>query len=158
MCIRDSPKRLEISGYNVEELGMGFVRLADNIALDIIEAWAIHLDGFEGSYVVGSQGGVRLNPFGYFYNVDDLALNCEADLDQFDYRLHNVHENGDAYDSPQHHWVAALVGRVPLIDTAGIALATMKISEGIFLSQKLGREVTSAEIEKKAKSTAVKGL
>ena len=149
------PKRLEISGYNVEELGMGFVRLADNIALDIIEAWAIHLDGFEGSYVVGSQGGVRLNPFGYFYNVDDLALNCEADLDQFDYRLHNVHENGDAYDSPQHHWIAALQGRVPLLPTAEVALNTMLISEGIYRSEELGREVTADEVKAMSTSTAV---
>ncbi len=50
---------------------MGFIRLENNIALDIIEAWAIHLDGLGGSYVVGSEGGVRLDPFGYYHNVDD---------------------------------------------------------------------------------------
>lgn len=27
--------------YNVEELGLGFVRMAGNISLDIIEAWAV---------------------------------------------------------------------------------------------------------------------
>ena len=40
------PERRAASGYDVEELGMGFVRLAEGITLDIIEAWAIHLDGF----------------------------------------------------------------------------------------------------------------
>jgi hypothetical protein len=34
----------------------------------------------------------------------------------------------------------------------------MKISEGIYLSQKLNREVTAAEIEQRSKSTAVKRL
>jgi len=38
--------RRETSGYNVEELGLGFVRLAEGITLDIIEAWAIHLGGW----------------------------------------------------------------------------------------------------------------
>ncbi len=149
------PRRLETSGYDVEELGMGFVRLANNISLDIIEAWAIHLDGFEGAYVVGSKGGVRLEPFGFYYSVGDLSLNCQADLDEFMYRLHHVHEQGDAYDSPQRHWVAALQGRVPLLPSAELALNTMLISEGIYLSEALGREVTAEEVRTKSKSTAI---
>ncbi len=149
------PRRLETSGYDVEELGMGFVRLADNISLDIIEAWAIHLDGFEGSYVVGSKGGVRLEPFGFYYSVGDLSLNCQADLDEFVYRLHHVHEQGDAYDSPQRHWVAALQGRVPLLPSAELALNTMLISEGIYLSEALGREVAAEEVRAMSKSTAI---
>ena len=52
--------------------------------------------------------------------------------------------------------MAALQGRVPLVDSAGLGLATMKISEGIYLSSKLGREVTADEVEKQSKSTAVK--
>ncbi len=149
------PRRYELSGYNVEELGMGFVRLENNIALDIIEAWAIHLDGFAGSYVVGSDGGVRLEPFGFYHNVGDLALNSIADLGQFEYRLHNVHETGDVFDSPQHHWIAALQGRVGLLPTAEIALNTMLISEGIYRSEQLDREVTADEVKEMSESTAV---
>jgi predicted dehydrogenase len=150
------PRRYEISGYNVEELGMGFVRLADNIAFDIIEAWAIHLDGFGGSYVVGSDGGVRLDPFGFYHNIGDLPVDASMDLDRFEYRLHNVREIGDIYDSAQHHWIAALQGRVGLLPTAEIALNTMLISEGIYLSEKLDREVTADEVREASKSTAVK--
>jgi predicted dehydrogenase len=148
-------RRRELSGYNVEELGMGFVRLENNIALDIIEAWAIHLDGFGGSYVVGTDGGIRLEPFGFYHNVGDISLDSSADLDQFEYRLHNVHEIGDVFDSPQHHWIAALQGRVDLLPTAEVALNTMLISEGIYLSEKLDREVTADEVREKSKSTAV---
>lgn len=149
------PRRFELSGYNVEELGMGFVRLANNIAFDIIEAWAIHLDGFGGSYVVGSDGGVRLDPFGYYHNLGDLDVNSTVDLGRFEYRLHNVHEIGDVYDSAQHHWIAALQGRVGLLPTAEVALNTMLISEGIYRSEELGREVTADEVKEMSKSTAV---
>lgn len=150
-------RRKAISGYNVEELGAGFIRMAGNIALDIIEAWAIHLDAFEGSYVVGSAGGVRLNPFGYFCNIaDDLALSGSFDLERFNYRTHQLRDNADAYDSPQHHWVAALQGRVELLPTAALALNTMLISEGIFLSEQVGREVTADEVREMSKSTAMK--
>jgi predicted dehydrogenase len=149
------PGRRASSGYDVEELGVGFVRLAGGITLDIIEAWAVHLDPFEGSCVVGSEGGVRLEPFGYYHNVGDLETNSSVDLERFDWRQHTVRCVGDAYDSPQHHWVAALQGRVELLPTAEVALNTMLISEGIYLSEKLGREVMAAEVRAMSQSLAI---
>jgi predicted dehydrogenase len=149
------PARKQSSSYNVEELGMGLVRLQGNMTLDIVEAWAIHLGKFEGSYVVGSQGGVQLEPFGYYHSQGDLDLDGVADLDEFDFRLHSLRENPDAYDSPEHHWVAVLQGRVPLLPAAELALKTMLISEGIYLSDRLGREVTAEEVAASSQSTAI---
>ena len=147
--------RKQLSGYDVEELGLGFVRLENNISLDIIESWAIHLNDFEGCSVVGSKGGIRLEPFGYYQNVGDLELDTTINLGSFDWRVHQLRENADAYDSSQHHWVAALQGRVELLPTAELALNTMLISEGIYLSERLGREVTAEEVKENSKSTAV---
>lgn len=144
------------SGYNVEELGVGFARLAGGVTLDIIEAWAVHLNPFEGSCVVGCNGGIRLEPFGYYHNIGDLETNSSVDLERFDWRQHTVRCVGDVYDSPQHHWVAALEGRVDLLPTAEVALNTMLISEGIYLSHKLGREVTADEVRATSQSLAVK--
>jgi predicted dehydrogenase len=144
------------SGFNVDELGLGLIRLQDGITMDIIEAWSIMLDGFEGSSVVGSKGGVRLDPFTYSYSAGDLDLDCTANLDRFMFRVHNVRGVGDEYDSAQHHWVAALQGRVELLPTAELALNTMLISEGIYLSEKLGREVTADEVREASVSTSVK--
>jgi predicted dehydrogenase len=149
------PGRRESSGYNVEELGLGFVRLQDGITLDLIEAWAIHLDRFEGSYVVGTEGGIQLDPFGFYQNIGDLQVDSTVDLDSFDWRVHALRENADAYDHPQRHWVAALQGRVELLPIAEIALNTMLISEGICLSDKLGREVTAEEVKASSQSTAI---
>ena len=149
------PVRRELSGYNVEELGLGFIRLQDEMTLDLIEAWAVHLDGFEGSYIVGTEGGLRLEPFGFFRNIGDLEANSTVNLGSFDWRLHALRENADAYDGPQQHWVAALQGRVELLPIAEIALNTMLISEGIYLSDELGREVTAEEVKASSKSTAI---
>ncbi|HEX2622048.1 MAG TPA: Gfo/Idh/MocA family oxidoreductase, partial [Phototrophicaceae bacterium] len=146
--------RQERSGYNVEELGLGFVRLEKNITLDIIEAWAVNLDKFDGSVIMGSEGGIRLSPFGYFYNQGHLDIDTTASMDAYNWRVHNVTDVGDAYDSHQHHWVAALQGRIELLPTAEIALNTMLISEGIYLSDRLGREVTAAEVRQMSVSTA----
>ncbi len=151
------PRRETSSGYDVEELALGFVRFTNDITLDIIESWAIHLDGFEGSSVVGTLGGVRLQPFGYYHNVGDLAINSTMDLEQISYRWKNVHDGGDVYDSAGHHWVAALQGRVELLPSAELALNTMLISEGIYLSTQLGREVTAEEVQERSVSTSTPG-
>ena len=150
------PGRRADSGYNVEELGMGLVRFAGGTTLDIIEAWAIHLDPFEGSYVVGSEGGIRLDPFSFHTTLDDVEMDATFDLKGLNTRWHRLRDNEDAYDSPQAHWIAALQGRVDLLPTADLALQTMLISEGICLSDRLGREVTVEEIEEKSTSTALK--
>ena len=139
-------KRGTSSGYDVEELGLGFVHFTNDITLDIIESWAIHLDGFEGSSLVGTLGGIRLEPFGFFHNIADLELSSAVNLDQIAYRWKNVHEGGDVYDSAGHHWIAALQGRVDLLPSAELALNTMLISEGIYLSDQLRREVTADEV------------
>lgn len=134
---------------------MGFVSLEENITLNIVEAWAIHLDSLGGSYIVGSNGGVRLNPFCLYRSMGDLDINATADLEAFEYRLHAVRKHGNAYDGPLQHWIAALQGRVPLIPTSELALNTMLISEGIYLSDHLGREVTAEEVINNSKSNFI---
>jgi predicted dehydrogenase len=151
------PARQRSSGYDVEELALGFVHFTNDITLDIIESWAIHLDGFEGSSIVGTLGGVRLEPFGYYHNIGDLAVNSTLDLEQISYRWKNVHGGGDVYDSAGHHWVAALQGRVELLPSAEIALNTMLISEGIYLSSERGCEVTAEEVRERSVSLAPPG-
>jgi predicted dehydrogenase len=147
--------RRETSGYDVEELAAGFVRFTTDVTLDLIEAWAIHLDPFEGSYVVGTRGGVRLEPFGFFKSVGHLDLNATANLVAANYRWSNVAGDHAHYASAQAHWIAALHGRVPLLPTAELALNTMLISEAIYLSNERGAEVTAEEVVANSKSTAV---
>jgi len=134
------------SQYDVEELGTGFVRLAGGATLDIIEAWALHVDSLDASYVFGSKAGVRLRPFGFFKSYGHLNLDAGLDLTSAKVRWESVTETGKYYAGSQQHWVGALLGHVPLMPTADIALGTMLISEGIYLSEALGREVSAAEI------------
>lgn len=158
------PKRREESGFDVEELALGFVTFNNGVTLDIFEAWAVHLGGVEGSCIVGSKGGIRLpsyhsgeqtGEFSFHTTVADLDLNSTVDLGRMDIRWHRMRETEDAYDSSQRHWIAALQGRVGLLPTANIALATMLISEGLYLSHALGREVTADEIAAGSRSLAV---
>ncbi len=148
--------RRENGKYSVEELGIGWARMAGGISFVIEESWAIHSGGQESSHLYGSKGGVKLNPFTFYTTIGDMEMDGTFDLRSADSRWHSCFANTDSYDSPQAHWVAANQGRVELIDTAGLALNTMFISDGIYLSSKLGKEVTAAEIEQNSKSTALK--
>lgn len=150
------PERKRKGNYDVEELAVAFVRMEKGISVDIIEAWAVHMNGFEGSMIFGNKGGIRLQPFGFFRNAGDLELDSTVNLDGANWRWHSIRKNADCYDSPQQHWIGALQGRVPLLPIAEVALNTMLISEGIYLSERLGREVSAEEVEKNSKSTAVK--
>jgi predicted dehydrogenase len=150
--------RRQASGYDVEEFGVAFVRLGGGISFFIEEAWAINLGGTDGSKIAGSKGGLTLSPLTFHTTVADLEMNGSFDLAGADFRWHSCLPNFDAYDSSQHHWVAALQGRVELIDTAALGMDMMKIAEGIYLSQRLGREVTAQEIEEASVSTAVRDL
>ncbi|MBI2297390.1 MAG: Gfo/Idh/MocA family oxidoreductase [Armatimonadetes bacterium] len=149
-------ERRETSGYDVEELGLGLVRCADGVTIDVLEAWAIHLAGLGSSCVVGSKGGIQLSPFSFHTTHCDIEMNATFEVDSTDWRWHQLDPLQACYDSPQAHWLAALQGKVELLPTAEIALQTMLISEGIYLSNRLGREVTAEEVLTHSVSTAAK--
>jgi predicted dehydrogenase len=142
------PSRREASQYDVEELGMGLVRLAGGITYFVEEAWAIHGDEPDGDHLFGSRGGLRVDPLRYFTTLSDMEMDGSFDLEQADWRWHQCNPLEAGHSSSQRHWIWAQLGRVPLLDTAGLALKTAQITEGIYLSQHLGREVTAEEIDK----------
>jgi predicted dehydrogenase len=152
------PDRRESGKYDVEEMALGFVRLAGGITFDIEVSWAQHYAQTESSKVLGSKGGVRLDPLEYYSTVADMEMDGTFNLKQAEFRLHSCDPTYECYDSPQRHWISIQQGRVPGIDTGGLALSTALISEGIYLSQQLGREVTPEEVRERSVSTAFKNL
>ncbi len=151
-------ERRAFSGYSVEEMGLGWVRLEGGITLDIEEEWAVHHDGQESGKILGSQGGIRLEPLTYFSSVSDMPMSGLLDVKSADTRWHACDPDTAWYDSSQRHWVGALLSRVPLLPTASIALNAALISEGIYLSAQSGREITADEIRAQSTSTALDPL
>ena len=148
--------RRQESNWDVEELGIGLVRLKGGITFFIEEAWAINLGGTDGSKIAGSEGGLTLNPLAFHTTVGDMEMNGSFDLDGAQTRWMRVYpDETTGHLSPQHHWISVLQGKVDLLPTARIGLNTMLITQGIYLSQKLGREVTPAEIKGASVSTAL---
>jgi len=147
--------RRQISGYDVEEFGAALVRLAGRITLFIEEAWAINLGGTDGSKIAGSEGGLSLAPFALHKTIGDMEMDATADLKGAGLRWQRCLDDETAYRSDQHHWAAALRGDVELLPTAAVGLATMLITEGIYLSGQLAREVTAEQVKAESVSTAL---
>lgn len=145
-----------ISGqYDVEELGVGFVRFDNDVTMDLFESWAVHLDSMDPSVLLGSLGGIKLEPFSFHTTLGDTELDCTGDLEKMNFRWTNTEPDEYAYTSSEAHWIAALLGKVPMIPTAELALQTLLIQEGITLSSKLGREVTAEEVIAASGTTAL---
>ncbi len=148
-------ERRRFSGYGVEEMGLGWVRLAGGISFDIEETWAVHHDGSEASKVLGSLGGLKLSPLTFFSSLSDMPMSSTFDLQGSDTRWHSCFPEVQWYDSSQKHWVGALLGKVPLLPCAEYALNAALISEGIFMSAARGCEVTAETIKAESASTAI---
>ncbi|MHC1693674.1 MAG: Gfo/Idh/MocA family protein [Eubacteriales bacterium] len=149
------PVRAQISGFDVEELGVGFAHYENNLTFDIIESWAIHMAGLGASMLAGKKGGIKLDPFSFHNLTEDLQLDATVDLGSMNYRNHTVHAENAMWDSSQIHWIHALRGNCELLPTAEIGLQTSLLQEGIFLSGKLKREITADEIRALSVSTAI---
>jgi len=161
------PVRQEMCKFDVEELGMGFAFYENDLTLDIIESWAIHGGPFPNSSIHGSKGGLTLgagrpaedpldNEF-TFFDEDELGYPrvVKLDIASEDGRLRQVDPAYEYYSGSVPHWVAVLRGQCDLLPTKDIALETMRVSEGIFLSSTLKREVYADAIPTLCKSSAL---
>ncbi len=135
-------KRKEESKYDVEELGIGFVRFEGGITMFVEESWAINMDKDEGDCIMGSKGGLRLNPFTLFTEVAGIQVDQPLDVESYKRRRQSVDRYVEAYDSPQKNFVWAQLGRVPLLDTASVALKVAQITDALYRSEEAGKEIS----------------
>jgi predicted dehydrogenase len=134
-------ERKKFSKYDVEELGIGFVRFKDNVTMFIEESWAINMDRDEGDCIMGSKGGLRLHPFTLYTEVGGMTVDQPFDMENFKNRQRSIGKASEGFDSPQKNFVWAQLGRVPLIDTASIALKTAQITSAMYKSAEEHKEV-----------------
>jgi predicted dehydrogenase len=155
----DYEQRLEESGYDVEDAGMGFARLEDGSLLTLRAAWHMFLPD-DSDLLAGSKGGVQFDPFEYYTTASDYEATVSLDLEEFE-RRHALLESESGYEPASsagqyHHWVDTIRGVAePVVPTGEIALNSMLVMEGIYRSEAAGRELTADEIADRSESTAV---
>ncbi|WP_248515294.1 Gfo/Idh/MocA family protein [Salinarchaeum laminariae] len=151
--------RLDDSGYDVEDSGMGFARLADGSLLTLRAAWHMFLPD-DSDVLAGTKGGVQFDPFEFYTTTGDYQATVSLDLEEFEGRQALL-EGDTGYDFERgvgqyHHWIDTLTGEAEeVVPTAEIALNSMLVMEGIYLSQEAGRELTAEEIAERSESASV---
>ncbi|RQG99196.1 Gfo/Idh/MocA family protein [Natrarchaeobius oligotrophus] len=151
--------RLETSGYDVEDVGLGMAHLEDGSVLSVRAAWHMYLPD-DSSALVGTQGGIELEPFRLYTTTADYEATVSLDVEEFE-RRQTLLESDSGYemdrsDGQFHHWIDTVRGTVDdAIPTAEIALNSMLVMEGIYLAQEEGRELTADEIAERSESTAI---
>ncbi len=164
----DGERRAQ-SGFDVEETGVGLVHLKGGATLDIFDSWAAHLHKPAHNCILGSQGGLLLSPMHpetldhtpiepmqYFSTVVGLETNTTFCEDTIQRRWARTGPEDWWYASSQGNWAAALQGKAELLPTAELALDTLLIQEGIYLSAALGREVGVDEVKAQSQSTMLR--
>ena len=150
------------SGYDVEELGIGLIKFKDGFTMNITETWAIHGGEFPPSSIHGSTAGLMIGNhydrekcyIKYMSEVEGYPAETTLDIAAEQYRQRKIDPQKYFMSSSQAHWIGVLRDECKPVDTADIGLQTMLISEGIYLSSTLRRELTVDEITSLSKSNA----
>lgn len=176
------PSLLEGKTFDVEELGVGLAMYENGLTLDIIESWAMNIDTLGDTFIAGSKGGLKFfnadsqgiplglendSPFHnperqpnltYFHIENGYGFDTEMNIPaNSEYEIAG-NPSIQVYNDNQAHWLAYLNGELTdetRYNTPYLAMQTMLVSEGICLSQQLGRSVTAEEIGEMSRSTAL---
>jgi len=133
--------RRKSSGYDVEELATALVRFSGDITLMFEEAWAAHMDGGTGHRIMGSKGGLKLEPFAFFTNMEGIDGDTTFLLDQFETRQNSLLEDWAGYANSQQHFAWSVLGRVPQIRTDLIGLKVCELTEMMYKSAHQRKEI-----------------
>lgn len=140
------------ANYDVEEMGAGFVHFENGATLDVLAAWAMNQTFKIPGMLSGTKAGLQLSPMPgkadppkLVATITDPWTDRELDTEAVQKKWDEA-DIGDAYQSPQHHWVRVQQGRVELEPTAETALNMMLVAEGIYRSVAEQREIRAEEI------------
>lgn len=141
---------------DMEDVGFGFARLADGSVLTVEAAWGMFADDADASQLVGATGGVRLDPFEFRTTMADTDLDATVDVEGFARRERRFDDGvSDLWENDLYQWLRSVARDEPAVPSAELALNSMLVMEGIYLSEELDREVTAEEVRERSTSTAL---
>ena len=171
-------------GFGVEDFGVCLAKFKNGVNLQIQASSAANINDQMKTYILGSKGGLEIigadttgGPFARAANADAAALVMGnpalkfygngmggevfgVDLNVWDRGLKEARVNPEIslYDDNQVHWIAYKTGVLTdetRYNTPEIAKNMLMITDGLFLSSELKREVTAEEIKAMVKPMAL---
>lgn len=159
-------------GFGVEDLTDGFAKFKNGLGFHFFTTSAANFRDYKLTYILGSKGGIEIteadtyggkfarepgepNPLGQepglrlYGDVADSEYVVDLKCDERGCKEVQRDPRMLLYNDNQAMWLAYKLGILDdttRYNTPEIALSMLQFTDGIFLSQELGREVTAEEI------------
>ncbi len=125
------------SSFDVEDMGIGFIRFANGAVINLETSWALHTDDEDYINIMGDKAGVKLAPLG-----KDLRIYSEVDGDLVNStRVTDAGTMDSIFLGQMRNFVSAITEGTPLRAPAEHGLVVTRMLEAIYASAKSGREV-----------------
>jgi len=130
------PRSYDFREYDVEDMAAGFFRLENDATISIKVSWAANVpEGVGGTVILGTRGGLRLNPLTLVSNMGGYQVDVTPKVPSDPNIPFYGHWKATA------HFVKVLRGEEELIVKKEEVLNVMKALDGIYQSAAEGREV-----------------
>ncbi len=162
------------AAYGVEDICDGFVKFENGIGFHYLTTSANNAKEYSMTYILGSKGGIEItdadttggkmarpagmnHPFfgeepnlHFFCDVEGKDVSIDLRCDENGCKEEVIHPEMIYFNDNQVMWLAYKLGILndeTRYDTPGIAARQLLITDGFFLSERLGRSVTLEEIK-----------
>jgi predicted dehydrogenase len=130
------PRPFDPAEFDVEDLGTGFLRLETGATITLKASWAANVPpGVGGTLLLGTQGGLRLNPFTLVRNMGRYQVDVTPHVPSMPDIPFYGHWKATA------HMVRVLDGEEPLRVQPAEVLNVIRALEAVYQSAAEGREI-----------------
>ena len=130
------PRPFDPAEFDVEDLGIGFLRLEDGATITLKASWAANVPpGTGGTLLLGTRGGLRLNPLALVTNMGCYQVDVTPQVPAMPDIPFYGHWKAAA------HMVRVLDGQEPLRVQPAEVLNVIRALEALYRSAAEGREI-----------------
>lgn len=131
-----TPRPYEPSDFDVEDMAAGLIRLEGGVTVAFKTSWAANVPrNFGATMILGTEGGLVLEPLTLVTNLGSYQANVEAQVPEDEHGPFSGHWGETA------HFVKVIRGEEDLIVKAAEVLNVMATLDGLYRSAAEGREV-----------------
>lgn len=122
--------------FDVEDMAAGFLRLENDLTISLKASWAANIpEGMGGTFILGTEGGLRLNPLMLAKNLGSYMVDVTPKVPSEPNIMFYGHWNETA------HFVDVIHGEAELMVKKEEVLNVINALEGVYRSAELGREI-----------------
>lgn len=116
--------------YDVDDAALGLIKFDNGATLYLEATWALNLENVAFRQIAGTKGGARLDPLTLFMDRDGVLLDVTPTVPK-----------DDAFAGEVRHFVECIATGKQPIASADQGTVLMQMLDGIYESQRTGREV-----------------